>query len=484
MFGQIFGGRGVLNSLASEEATKTGKSRTRSEGGHGEDLLVPRRRKAVRTAGNGAPEFTSEMLKDMEKLFGVRMNRVVQASLATCVRCGLCSDACHYSLAMPDDETMAPMYKAETFRQWYRSRYDWVGKLLPSFVGAQRLTKELAAEMYDKLWSACTMCRRCTFNCPFGLDYGMLVRTARGIMAEVGAVPENLQNVVDVHINTGNAVGMPRKEFLGTIHEVERRLKSQNGCENFSIPIDKRRSKYLLTLNPPETDGYPSTIEAAAKVFNAAGADFTISSRCWDLTNYGLFSGVDADTQLLAKRLVYETVRLDCEYLVAFECGHGYRVVRWEMPNWFGELPFKITSAVELLSEFIQRGRLTVDKSVYDGMRFTYHDSCNNARSGGIIEEPRIVIASAAHDFVEMKHNKLNSFCCSGGGGALAMPEYSDRRLTGARIKAQEIADTQADVVLHSCRNCADQLKTIVEHYSLDVRVMSLSELLAAALVL
>ncbi len=100
------------------------------------------------------------------------------------------------------------------------------------------------------------------------------------------------------------------------------------------------------------------------------------------------------------------------------------------------------------------------------------------------MEEPRIVIRAAVDNFVEMEHNREESFCCGGGGGALAMPEFSERRIAAGKIKADEIRATGANVVLQSCHNCTDQLKEIVEHYHIDAKVMNLAELLAPALVL
>ena len=69
--------------------------------------------------------------------------------------------------------------------------------------------------------------------------------------------------------------------------------------------------------------------------------------------------------------------------------------LRWELPNWVGGVPFKITSMMELMALLIEQGKIKLDKSVWAGKRFTYHDSCNIARSGGIIEEPRTVIRAA-----------------------------------------------------------------------------------------
>ncbi|MEW6139162.1 MAG: (Fe-S)-binding protein [Thermodesulfobacteriota bacterium] len=430
------------------------------------------------------PEFTPEVLEEMEKLLPSKLNRIVATSLAGCIHCGMCSDACHYTRSIPEDKTLLPAYKADRFRKWYKWRYDWLAKLFPSFVGAQPLTKELAKEMYDKLWGGCTMCRRCTFNCPMGVDYGMLVRAARGIMCQAGRIPQHLQDTIDTHYNSGNNMAVPQDEFIETIEWIEEELQSEDGCEDFTIPLDKKGAKYFLTLNPREPKYYPLTIQATAKVLNAAGVDFTISSRYWDLTNYAMFNGIDSDAKLFASWIFDEMKRLECEYLLSGECGHGYRGLRWELPNWLGGVPFKITSTMELFAKIIQEGRITLDKSVWDGQRFTYHDSCNIARSGGVWEEPRTVIRAAVNDFVEMEHNREQSFCCGGGGGALAMPEFSQRRIAAGKVKADEIRATGATVILQSCHNCTDQLKEISEHYKLGARVMNLAELLTEAIVL
>lgn len=430
------------------------------------------------------PEFTPEMLAEMEKLLPAKLNRVVATSLAGCIHCGLCSDSCHYSASIPEDKTLVPAYKADRFRKWYKSRYDWMAKVFPSFVGAQPLSKDLAEDMFDKLFGGCTMCRRCTYNCPMGVDYGMMVRAARGIMQAVGRCPANLQETVDTHYNYGNNMAVEQEEFVETIEWIEEELQSEEGCESFKIPLDKKGAQYFLTLNPREPKYYPLTIQATAKVLNAAGISFTISSRYWDLTNYALFNGNDADAKLFSKWQAEDVMRLGCEYLLTGECGHGYRALRWELPNWLGGVNFKITSVMELMAKLVQDRKLKFDKSVHKGKRFTYHDSCNIARSGGIMEEPRVIIRACVDDFVEMEHNREHSFCCGGGGGALAMSEFSKRRIAAGKIKGDEIRATGANVVLQSCHNCTDQLKEICHHYKIDAEVMNLAELAAPALVL
>ena len=100
------------------------------------------------------------------------------------------------------------------------------------------------------------------------------------------------------------------------------------------------------------------------------------------------------------------------------------------------------------------------------------------------MKEPRVVINATVNNFTEMEHHGENSFCCGGGGGALAMPEFTPRRIASGKIKADEIKATGANVVLQSCHNCTDQLKEICEHYEIDAQVMNLAEMLEKALVL
>ena len=107
---------------------------------------------------------------------------------------------------------------------------------------------------------------------------------------------------------------------------------------------------------------------------------------------------------------------------------------------------------------YIKEGRIKVDKSK-NSEPVTYHDSCNLARSCGIYEEPRELLKLVVEDFREMYPNRTENFCCTGGGGAMSMSEYTPRRLESAAIKAKQIADTGAKVVVTSCHNCVDGLE-------------------------
>jgi CheY-like chemotaxis protein len=114
----------------------------------------------------------------------------------------------------------------------------------------------------------------------------------------------------------------------------------------------------------------------------------------------------------------------------------------------------------------------------------TFHDSCNNARSCGLFEEPRELLRLVCMDFREMYPNREENFCCTGGGGAMSMAEYTPRRLKSAAIKARQLEETGADFVVTSCHNCVDGLSDLIRHYKLPMKVTQLVNLVANALVL
>jgi Fe-S oxidoreductase len=427
--------------------------------------------------------FTPQDVPKMLDILDKRMNRLLTSSLAACVHCGLCTEACHYYASTGNPE-FAPAHKADLLRKVYKKRYDWLGRVLPGWVGGKDLTPELAEKMYDLIFGACTVCRRCSFNCPMGVDYAAIMSTARYMMAAMNRLPEGLKATIDIHLETGNNMGISEEELIETLQWIEEELQAELEDPNARIPINRKGAKYFLTMNPREPKYYPLTIQATAKILHAARESWTISSKYWDATNYCLFIGDGANAKKVAQWQADDVERLGCEYLLAAECGHGYRSIRWEAANWIGRQPsFKVLGFQELLAQYIQEGRIRLDPSK-NPHRVTYHDPCNAAKSGGILEEPRMVLRAAVQDFVELKHNRQFSYCCGGGGGALTMTEFAKRRMEAAKVKADEIAATGAKIIATSCHNCVDQLAEINRHYKLGCEVKLLCELVGDALIM
>jgi Fe-S oxidoreductase/CheY-like chemotaxis protein len=422
----------------------------------------------------------------MVELLAPKLTRQVVGSLVGCVHCGMCNEACHYVLTHPDDPKMTPSYKADQLRKIFKRHFDWTGRVFPWWVHAYPpITDEDLEEFKDIAFGTCTNCRRCTFNCPMGVDTATLNRITRGLLTRVGVMPEGVRVVSKDTWEIGNQMGVLEEDYLETLEWVSEELVDQvGGDEQAAIPIDKMDAEVVYTINPREAKYDPRTITNAALIFYAADENWTMPSFGWDQTNFGLFSGDDAMGGASWKHLEEKFKELRGRRLVISECGHGYRSTRCEGPNWSAtDQDFIMESSVITMIRYIKEGRIKVDKSK-NSIPVTFHDSCNNARSCGFYEEPRELLNMVVSDFREMHPNRTENYCCTGGGGAMSMSEYTPRRLKSARVKAEQIAATGAKIVVTSCHNCVDGLTDLIKHYKLDCKVMQLVDLTAAALVL
>jgi len=176
--------------------------------------------------------------------------------------------------------------------------------------------------------------------------------------------------------------------------------------------------------------------------------------------------------------------RLGTKTLVIGECGHGFAANRWEGPEWLQEeYGFEVKSILEIVAGYIRDRRIKLDPS-RNTKRVTLHDPCNLVRHGGIVEEQRYILRHAVSNFLEMTPNREKNFCCGGWGGQLAMSCFTDRRKSAGGVKAEQIKQTEAKIVVAPCHNCIDQLTELNKHFKLGVEVRTVCEVTANALVL
>lgn len=423
-----------------------------------------------------------EKIKSLEVLKR-KLDGKLLSYMNSCVRCGLCAESCHYYKA-EQKASYIPGYKVKQVGAIFSGKHTILGKLMPFLSGSMSLDDKSAENIFDAAFGSCSMCGRCTMHCSIGLDIAYIMRTARAMLTAIGKVPKGLKSTADTALATGNNMGIPQDELVDTLKWLEEDLQMEVNDNRASIPIDKTGAKILYTLNPREPKFFPLSISAIAKIFYAAREDWTISSRVYDVTNYSYFMGDDACALELTKRHMNQVQQFGSEILALAECGHGFRAYRWEGPNWAQEkYDFKAVSVLELIAGYIREGRIKTDKSKYT-KKVTLHDPCNLVRNGGIIEEQRFILKNTVSDFVEMYPNRENNFCCGGGGGQLAMSEFSERRIKAGRIKAEQIRATGASVVATPCHNCIDQLMELNKEYKLNVEIKTISEIVAATLVL
>ena len=408
------------------------------------------------------------------KALELQLNQPLEAALEACARCGVCAEACHYYRAEPRLEHI-PAHRAEQLRSVYRYEHDFLSRLFPVWTRSKKLDEATLASLTEIAFSQCTLCRRCTVNCPLGVDTPLMMRAIRAMASAAGTAPEILVMLADAAIEKGRDPSFYKEMFLEQIKEMEEQLREITGDPTASIPVEKQGAKILYV---PLAGAH--TILPPAVVFNVAKEDWTLS--IFEASNYGVFLADVKRAKEVARRIVDEANRLGVKEIVVAECGHAYASYRWDVPNWFaGEFNFKVRSLIEVIAGYIAEGRIEVDPTAIPEA-VTYHDSCNLARSGGLIEEPRFVLKNITHEFREMTPNKTEALCCGGGGGLVALAEYAERRIAAGKPKAEQIRQTGARLVVAACENCRLQIGDLNEHYDLNVRISALTDLVVRAM--
>ena len=403
-----------------------------------------------------------------------------------CARCGTCSTVCPVYYGSPE-KAMNPVERSDLIRGLYK-RYNTVsGKALGDLSGYDDF-KEEDIERWVKDFYECTGCRRCATYCPFGIDNSVITRKGRAIVDKLGLTPDTMKKVVEISLKTGNTDGASAEAFKGAIAFLEEEMEEEHNGTKIKIPVDVEGADYFYV--PPSGDVLvnPEATMGVAKVFHVLGMEdkWTMSSKCFDGANYGLFTGNDADMKQDNQLYVEEAKKLGVKTILMGECGHAYRIMKMmmEKAKWWGDLPFNIINCMEWTTEHIHAGKLEFDKSK-NPQPVTYHDPCNFGRSCDIVEEPREILKASCQDFREMTPNRGENWCCGGGGGLSAMDDIIEFRMeiSGTK-KVEQIKETGAKYVATACSNCKRQITQLIEHHKLGIELGGVHDMLSRAIII
>ena len=398
----------------------------------------------------------------------------IRTWLSICSRCGLCAESCFFYLANNRDPRLSPAYKFKnTLGLMYRKKGN--------------VDREFLQKCYDIIWGECTTCKRCSMYCPFGIDIATMIATARTICFSQGIVPEGLARTSVNYRETGNQMGMSVEDFIETCDWMAEETAEE--IRGLTIPIDKPGAKYMYTVNAREPMYYPQDLAMAAKIFTIAEEDWTIPSTGWDCTNLAMFAGDRALAGHVVKLMYDKALELGVEKILITECGHAFRSAAFEGPYFAGcaggKPPLEIVHSVGLFYEYLRDGRIKIDPDKMLTVPVTYQDPCNVSRNGGLWEEGRKIIPYLANDFRDMRPNREHNHCCGGGGGYIPMgPEFKKRRMLSGRVKAEQIRETGAEIVITPCHNCFDQIKDLDKEYELGVKVLSFKEIITEMMII
>ena len=463
-------------------------------------IAAPEHQEKVGFPGELLPDWKERALEKMAEL--AEKNRAFQVYLDICVKCGACTDKCHYFLGTADPKNM-PVARQDLLRSVYRRYFTFAGKYFPWLVGARDLTKEVLDEWYS-YYHQCSECRRCSVFCPYGIDTTEITMAAREILDSVGVGQKYSNEIIGKVKDVGNNLGLNPKALRATLEDLEEELEEDTGV-SVRIPLDEKGADVLLVtpsadfFAEPHIDG----LLGYAKVFHEAGVSWTISSYASEAANFGLFIGSYENMREISLRIRKAAQDLGVKRIIFGECGHAWRVAYsylntlagpWDFLDQNYPIPQHI---LEFTWGEIQKGTLKFDKSQNDHIRLTYHDSCNVARAtrmgdtpGGQFEIPRNVIKSVCNNFFDMadETTRESTLCCGGGGGLLT-DDLMDLRVKGSipRMTAlQEV--TEEHGVTHMaaiCAICKTQFSKVMPKFGYDMdSVVSVHQLVSNAIIL
>jgi len=463
-------------------------------------VAAPEHQEKLDFPGELVPDWKERALAKMKDLG--EKNRAFQVYLDTCVKCGACTDKCHYFLGTGDPKNM-PVARQDLLRSVYRRYFTFAGKYFPWLVGARDLTEEVLQEWYS-YYHQCSECRRCSVFCPYGIDTAEITMAARDILAHVGIGQKYSNEIIGKVKDIGNNLGLNPKALGATLEDLEEDIEDDTGI-SVRIPLDEKGADIMLVT--PSADFFAEPhIEGLigyAKVFHEAGVSWTVSSYASEAANFGLFIGNYEQMRDVSLRIRQAAIDLGVKRIIFGECGHAWRVGYSFLNTLAGPFDFLDQNfpipqhIMEFTWNEIQKGTLNLDKSRNDHIRLTYHDSCNVARAsrmgdtpGDQFEIPRNVIRAVCNNYFDMPRETTHeSTLCCGGGGGLLTDDLMDLRRKGASPRMTAMAQVREDHgVTHLaaiCAICKTQFSKILpEHgYEMD-SIVSVHQLVSNAIIL
>ena len=396
-------------------------------------------------------------------------------------KCSRCTTNCQVYLATGEVRDI-PCYRSELLLKVYRRHFTAAGVLRARIFGDPGLTDQQIQEMADSFYN-CTACRRCWLDCPMGIDHGMVTHLGRYILSEIGISPRAL--VVSTREQlvgaTGNTSGLPVPALIDSLEFLAEEIKENKGVEA-TFPLDQEGAEYLFLPAVSDFIMEADTLMGIAAVFKATGDSWTVGTGYFDGINYGLFYS-DHVLEEALKKIRAEAERLKVKKILIGECGHASRSAKYFYPAFCGgrgALP--VINIMEYTQQALHDGRIRLDPSVVTE-RITYHDPCNLARQGWIVEQPRDILKSFCQNYVEMTPNRRENICCGGGGGTVSIDEIRPYRTTVAgKVKAEQVRRTGAQLCVAPCANCKKQLRELMEDQKVDCEVVGLHDLIYKAI--
>jgi Fe-S oxidoreductase/nitrate reductase gamma subunit len=379
--------------------------------------------------------------------------------LYACAECGRCQVSCPAFLS---GKALSPQELIKNLRIHLIEKGMSKGKPTLQLIG------DTISE--EKIWD-CLTCYACQEQCPVCNEHiDKIMELRRNLVMVRNKIPETAERALRTTMMRGDP-------WTGALHlrtdwsegqKIKKLSKAEHGEILYWVgctgALDERSMKMTLA--------FAQLMIQASISFGILGAE---ESCCGDPARR---MGQELIFQAQVQRNIETLKRYHVKKIVTI-CPHCYNTLRNEYPQFGGE--FEVVHHTEFVAALITGGKLS--PSIGVKKKVTYHDPCYLGRYHGIYKAPRAILSSIPElQFVEMKGNKRESFCCGGGGGHMWLEENTGKRVNVMRT--EEAIETGADIVVTACPFCLQMFEDGIrkKHLQESIEVMDITELLQKAI--
>ena len=390
-----------------------------------------------------------------------KISREQLIELETCAHCAICADYCPTFIGSKE-VSQAPSVRSSMLLKIY----DKKKSLISRFLGTKSVTRKDIEALTVSAFN-CTMCARCMEACPFHLRTTSLWQTCRNLVRELGVRQKSIERLEEQLKEKRNPYGL----------DAETRL---DWADFTGLEAAPRKVVAKTAFFVGCTTAYKGATQGIAhdlgSIMNVLGEDWTLLGEDeWCCGSPLIMAGDEEGAREYIDHNI-ETLKRKGISRVLTSCSGCFRALKWEYPDILGgPLPFKVLHSSEYIWEKISAGELKPEPL---DERVAYHDPCELARLGGVMDAPRQVIKSFANDYVELPENRLDSRCC--GGGGLLQSVNNPLRMAVVKRRLEQVKESGAKILTSGCPACKLAFVDGVREEGLDFEVMDIVELVAS----
>ncbi|MHB8566297.1 MAG: heterodisulfide reductase-related iron-sulfur binding cluster [Nitrososphaerales archaeon] len=380
-----------------------------------------------------------------------------RAMLDACTNCGRCEEACPANAAGRD---LSPRVVVQDLKNQFYKDHNKGGNA-PDLFSAGTIRD---AEMYS-----CVMCAACVYECPVDINQLDYISDLRRTIVSSNRLDQKQTTLLSNLASHQNPYGFSNSA----------RADWAKGA-NVATLAEKPDAEYVYWVGCVcSFDQRAQNIaKSLAKIMNSAGVSFAIlgsEESCNGDPARRL--GEEGRYQELALQNIEKLNSQKTRKLVT-SCPHCFNTIKNEYPIFGGK--YEVIHHTQLISDLIQKKKITISKSKVKEISMTLHDACYAARYNDIFEEPRKVLNASGKDLREMKRCKDKTFCCGAGGSNYWYKVPQQKSITS--IRTEEAVQTGASLLATECPFCLSMFEDSTRVSDTKLSVKDIAEIVAEEL--